>query len=103
MACASSPRPPPVSAIQVYAPPEKDFIVLEPQLNWADPFGPQWSPDVNTGMAVLKPGESIAYSARIEWLEQLPYPSKAARSFFPSSRLSVSHSLPPYRPIYLKT
>ena len=33
---------PPVSAIQVYAPPGKSFIVLEPQLNRADPFGPQW-------------------------------------------------------------
>jgi aldose 1-epimerase len=57
---------PPVRAIQVYAPPEKPFIVLEPQFNWADPFGPQWGPGVDTGMARLAPGESVTYSARLE-------------------------------------
>jgi aldose 1-epimerase len=55
-----------VKAIQVYAPPQKKFVVLEPQFNWADPFGPQWGPDVDTGMAVLQPGESVVYSARLE-------------------------------------
>jgi aldose 1-epimerase len=57
---------PPVAAIQVYAPPEKGFIVLEPQFNRADPFGPQWGPGVDTGMAILKPGDSVVYSARLE-------------------------------------
>lgn len=56
---------PPVAAIQVYAPPEKRFVVLEPQFNRADPFGPQWG-EVDTGMVVLKPGESAVYSARLE-------------------------------------
>lgn len=57
---------PPVTAVQVYAPPEKSFIALEPQLNWADPFGPQWGPAVDTGMAVLAPGESTTYRVRLE-------------------------------------
>jgi len=57
---------PPVRAIQVYAPPEKPFIVVEPQFNWADPFGEQWGPDVDTGMARLAPGESVTYRARLE-------------------------------------
>jgi aldose 1-epimerase len=57
---------PPVRAIQVYSPPEKEFIVVEPQFNWADPLGAQWGPDVNTGMALLAPGESVVYSARLE-------------------------------------
>jgi aldose 1-epimerase len=56
---------PPVAAIQVYAPPEKGFIVLEPQFNRADPFGPQWG-GVDTGMVILAPGESAVYSARLE-------------------------------------
>ncbi|HEX3131622.1 MAG TPA: aldose 1-epimerase [Thermoanaerobaculia bacterium] len=56
---------PPVAAVQVYAPPEKGFVVLEPQLNRADPFGPQWG-GVDTGMMVLKPGGSVVYSARLE-------------------------------------
>jgi aldose 1-epimerase len=57
---------PPVQAIQVYAPPDRDFVALEPQLNWADPFGAQWGPDVDTGMVMLEPRESVTYSVRLE-------------------------------------
>ena len=57
---------PPVRAIQVYAPPDKAFIVVEPQLNRADPFGPEWGAGAETGMAMLEPGESVVYSARLE-------------------------------------
>jgi len=57
---------PPTRAFQVYGPPDKEFVVLEPQLNWADPFGAQWGPEVDTGMARLEPGESVVYSARLE-------------------------------------
>jgi galactose mutarotase-like enzyme len=57
---------PPIRAFQVYGPPEKEFVVLEPQFNWADPFGAQWGPEVDTGMAMLEPGESVVYSARLE-------------------------------------
>jgi aldose 1-epimerase len=57
---------PPVNAIQVYAPPDKDFIVVEPQFNRADPFGEEWGPGADTGMALLAPGESVVYSARLE-------------------------------------
>ena len=57
---------PPVTAVQVYAPPEKSFVALEPQLNRADPFGAQWPPGVDTGMVVLAPGESTTYRVRLE-------------------------------------
>ncbi|MFL6263355.1 MAG: aldose 1-epimerase [Thermoanaerobaculia bacterium] len=57
---------PPVRAIQVYAPPDKDFIVVEPQFNRADPFGEEWGEGADTGMALLAPGESVMYSARLE-------------------------------------
>jgi aldose 1-epimerase len=60
---AATPR---IQAFQVYAPPAKNFLVVEPQFNWADPFGPQWASDVDTGMAQLAPGESVIYSARLE-------------------------------------
>jgi galactose mutarotase-like enzyme len=60
---ATSPR---IRAIQVYAPPQEKFVVLEPQFNWADPFGRQWGPGVDTGMAILEPGESVVYSTRLE-------------------------------------
>lgn len=57
---------PEIRAIQVYAPPDKAFIALEPQLNWTDPFGDQWGPEVDTGMVRLAPGESVVYSVRLE-------------------------------------
>ncbi|MGI8548826.1 MAG: aldose 1-epimerase [Gemmatimonadaceae bacterium] len=55
-----------VTAVQVYAPPDKTFVALEPQFNWADPFGPEWRAEVNTGMVVLQPGESVTYTVRLE-------------------------------------
>ncbi|MEW5978621.1 MAG: aldose 1-epimerase [Acidobacteriota bacterium] len=57
---------PDISAYQVYAPPEKNFVALEPQFNWADPYSPAWGTQVNTGMVTLQPGQSITYSVELE-------------------------------------
>ncbi|WP_157270385.1 aldose 1-epimerase [Azohydromonas aeria] len=57
---------PAVSAVQTYAPPEKAFVVLEPQFNWADPFGPLWDEPRGKGMVQLAPGESVEYRVRLE-------------------------------------
>jgi galactose mutarotase-like enzyme len=57
---------PSIQAFQVYAPPDRAFMAVEPQFNWADPFGAQWGPDVDTGMAKLAPGESAVYAVRLE-------------------------------------
>lgn len=62
---------PSIQAFQVYAPPDRAFMAVEPQFNWADPFGPQWGPDVDTGMAKLAPGESAVYSVRLELFNPL--------------------------------
>lgn len=56
---------PPVSAFQVYAPPDRPIVVVEPQFNLADPFGAEWK-GRDTGMAVLQPGEHTRYEARVE-------------------------------------
>lgn len=56
---------PPVKAFQVYAPPDKGFVVVEPQYNWADPFSEVWR-GADTGMADLQPGERTTYTARLE-------------------------------------
>ena len=56
---------PGVSAVQVYAPPDKPFVVFEPQTNYADPYNPAWK-NRNTGMKVLKPGESVSYTIEVE-------------------------------------
>ncbi|MDB5452148.1 MAG: aldose 1-epimerase [Caulobacteraceae bacterium] len=55
----------PVKAVQVYAPPDKAFVVAEPQFNWANPFGPEWPEGTDTGMAWLEPGERVAYSVSL--------------------------------------
>jgi galactose mutarotase-like enzyme len=54
-----------VRAFQVYAPPGRPVVVVEPQFNRADPFGPQWR-GADTGMVILQPGESTTYAARVE-------------------------------------
>lgn len=54
-----------VTAIVVYAPVEKSFIAVEPQFNYADPFGDVWK-GADTGMVTLQPGESVTYSVKVE-------------------------------------
>lgn len=54
---------PPVTAVQVYAPPEQPFVVIEPQLALADPLGAQWRRP--TGMAMLPPGGRVRYAAQV--------------------------------------
>ena len=56
---------PAVSAFQVYAPPDKAFVVVEPQYNLADPFGAEWPADLDTGMVWLQPGETTSYGVRV--------------------------------------
>lgn len=56
---------PPVTAFQIYAPPDRNLVVVEPQYNWADPFSAIWSGQ-DTGMALLRPGERTTYRAGVE-------------------------------------
>ncbi len=56
---------PQVKAMQVYAPTGKQFVVVEPQFNLADPYSPVWK-GKPTGMIMVKPGESVTYHARLE-------------------------------------
>jgi galactose mutarotase-like enzyme len=57
---------PAIQAFQVYGPPDRGVLAVEPQFNWADPFGPQWGPEAHTGMVILAPGESTVYAVRLE-------------------------------------
>lgn len=54
-----------VKALQVYAPTDKNFIAVEPQFNWNDPFNKVWGKN-DTGMVMLQPGESTTYRVRFE-------------------------------------
>jgi galactose mutarotase-like enzyme len=48
---------PELKAIQIYAPPTKEFVAVEHQHNFADPFGKEWG-TTDTGMLTLKAGQS---------------------------------------------
>jgi len=58
-----------ITAIQVYAPLDKKFVVVEPQFNWVDPYSKVWA-GKKTGMVVVKPGESVTYSVKVEFLTE---------------------------------
>lgn len=55
-----------IAAVQVYAPLDRAYVALEPQFNLADPFGAEWARDVNTGMVMVAPGESVDYRVSLE-------------------------------------
>ena len=54
-----------IRALQVYAPPDQAFVVIEPQFNLADPYGARWS-GRDTGMRRLPPGAEITYDVCVE-------------------------------------
>ena len=56
---------PQVRALQVYAPPDKNFVAIEPQFNLPDPYNKNWG-NVDTGMVQLQPGQSVSWHVRLE-------------------------------------
>ena len=57
-----------VTAVQVYAPPDRPFVAIEPQFNWTDPFSDVWPAGTNTGMVVLPPDGDVTWAVRWELL-----------------------------------
>jgi aldose 1-epimerase len=57
---------PAIKAIRVLAPASDNFVSIEPQFNYDDPFGPEWPKDEDTGMVVLQPGQSVQWQVRLE-------------------------------------
>jgi len=55
---------PEIKSIQVYAPTTKQFVAIEHQYNFGDPFGKEWGA-MDTGMVTLKPGESTKWHVRL--------------------------------------
>jgi len=56
---------PKIRSIQVYAPPRKNFVAIEPQFNLPDPYNKNWG-STNTGMVLLQPGQSVSWRVRLE-------------------------------------
>jgi aldose 1-epimerase len=57
---------PTIKAMRVRAPASAGFVSIEPQFNYPDPFGHEWSKDTDTGMVVLQPGQSTQWKVRLE-------------------------------------
>jgi len=55
---------PEMKTVQVYAPPDKSFVAIEEQFNFADPFGKEWH-GMDTGMVTLKPGQSVTWKCKL--------------------------------------
>lgn len=62
---------PEIHTIQVYSPPGAKFAVIEEQFNFADPFGKEWH-GMDTGMAILKPGQSVTWHVQLRMSELHP-------------------------------
>ena len=55
---------PEIKTIQAYAPPARNFVAVEDQYNFADPFSKIWG-KMDTGMVTLKPGQSTKWHVRL--------------------------------------
>jgi len=56
---------PEIKTLQMYAPPTQQFVAIEDQYNFADPFGKEWK-GMDTGMVTLKPGQSTKWHVRLK-------------------------------------
>lgn len=57
---------PEIKTIQAYAPPNKNFVAVEDQFNFADPFNKQIWGNMDTGMVTLKPGQNTKWHVRLK-------------------------------------
>lgn len=58
---------PAIKTVQVYSPQGKNFVAVEDQFNFVDPFGKEWK-EMNTGMVTLHPGQSTTWEIRLRLL-----------------------------------
>ncbi len=58
---------PTIKTVQVYSPQGKNFVAVEDQFNFVDPFGKEWK-GMDTGMVTLHPGQSTTWDVRLRLL-----------------------------------
>jgi aldose 1-epimerase len=61
-----------IKAMRVLAPAGENFISIDPQFNFVDPFGREWGRDEDTGMVVLQPAQSVQWKIRLEIFSLTP-------------------------------
>jgi galactose mutarotase-like enzyme len=57
---------PTIKSMRVVAPASGDYVSIEPDYNYPDPFGREWGKQPDTGMVVLQPGQSTEWKVRLE-------------------------------------
>jgi len=57
---------PQIKSIQVYAPPEKNFVAVEPQFNLVDPYNKKVWGKRDTGIVSVQPGQSVTWHVKLE-------------------------------------
>jgi galactose mutarotase-like enzyme len=57
---------PSVKTMQVIAPADAHYLILEPRTNFPDPFGREWAKSGDTAIAVLQPGQTVEWKVRLE-------------------------------------
>ena len=55
-----------IHAIRVVAKAGGDFVSIQSQFNYDDPFGHEWNKDADTGIVVLQPGQTTQWKVRLE-------------------------------------
>jgi hypothetical protein len=55
-----------IKAVRVVAAAKGNFVEIDPQTNYDDPLGREWGRDVDAGLVVLQPGESLQWKMRLE-------------------------------------
>jgi aldose 1-epimerase len=55
---------PAIKTVQVYSPQGENFVAVEDQFNFVDPFGKEWK-GMDTGMVTLRPGQSTTWQIRL--------------------------------------
>jgi aldose 1-epimerase len=58
---------PTIKTVQVYSPQGSNFVAVEDQFNFVDPFGKEWK-GMDTGMVTLHPGQSTTWEVRLRLL-----------------------------------
>jgi galactose mutarotase-like enzyme len=56
---------PEIKTVQAYSPLTQEFVAVEEQYNFGDPFGAEWK-GMDTGMVTLKPGKSTTWHVRLK-------------------------------------
>jgi aldose 1-epimerase len=59
----------PIKAVQVYAPPDRAIVCVEPQFNWIDPLGAVWPAGTETGMVWLDPAADVTYAVAVNLVD----------------------------------